>query len=372
MRGAELCFAVFLLCMATVAQHASQPELAVQHPAQHKHTLGTAQGGELASPSNFRGFQLWNENNKLHVKTLSKLSPACRASMTQRIHCHAKTRSLQRQWARWRKGSGLENNTLSDLVCDSGCGESLAAWVRSVERDCATLEERMLFLTLRGGQLWAGWNETCLRDAGTGRYCGDVINNFTTPFLDELPVEELCSFCNVQWHRVMQTSPYSLYDRNYKSYLEHINRACDLNLPTAIPKLVLSEDPHIERDPYCATLLSYTTSPGDTCDSIAAQFQVSSAAVRAASWPLIDCFAIPEGTRLCTPFRCRTYTLRYGDTCDSIEREFNLEPSWFGVSAIRAFNPWVNEDCSNLHEASDALFGHVICVGPTGQSVLDA
>ncbi|RAH64380.1 LysM peptidoglycan-binding domain-containing protein [Aspergillus aculeatinus CBS 121060] len=259
---------------------------------------------------------------------------------------------------------------LSDLICDSGCGESLATWFLSVERDCATLEEKMLFPTLRGGQLWAGWNETCLRDEGTGRYCGDVINGFSKSFIDEMPIEELCSFCNVQWHRVVQTSPFSLYDKNYKSRLEHINRACDLNLPTAIPKLVLSEDPHIERDPYCATLLSYTTSPGDTCDSIAAQFQVASAAVRAVSWPLIDCFAIPEGTRLCTPLRCKTHTLRDGDTCDSIERELDLKP-WLGVSAIRAYNPWVNQDCSNLHEASDALFGHVICVGPTGQSILD-
>ncbi|PYI31333.1 hypothetical protein BP00DRAFT_177404 [Aspergillus indologenus CBS 114.80] len=372
MKGADILFTSMLLCDATVAQVARQPDVAAQYFSQQQQTLGTSGGGDTSSSFNFRGFQLWSENNKSHIRMLSKLSPACRASVTQKIHCHPETRSLQRQWARWKQGPGLGNDKLSDLVCDSGCGGSIAAWFQSVERDCATLEERMLFPTLRGGQLWAGWNETCLRDARTGRYCGDVINNFTTPFIDETPVQELCSFCNVQWHRVMLTSPYSLYDRNYKSYLEHVNRACDLNLPTAIPKLVLSEDPHIKRDPYCATLLSYTTSPGDTCDSIAAQFQVSSAAVRAVSWPLIDCFAIPEGTRLCTPFRCRTYTLRYGDTCDSIEREFNLEPSWFGVSAIRAFNPWVNEDCSNLHEASDALFGHVICVGPTGQSVLDA
>ncbi|RAK82201.1 LysM peptidoglycan-binding domain-containing protein [Aspergillus fijiensis CBS 313.89] len=370
MGGADILLTWMLLCSATVAQVARGPDVAAQYFAQQQRTLGTSQGDDTSSSSNFRGFQLWSENNKLHARTLSKLSPSCRASMTQKIHCHAKTRSLQRQWARWQQGPGLGNDTLSDLVCDSGCGESLATWFLDVERDCATLEERMLFPTLRGGQLWAGWNETCLRDEGTGRYCGDVINGLSKSLIDEMPTEELCSFCNVQWHRVMQTSPFSFYDKNYKSRLEHINRACDLNLPTAIPKLVLSEDPHIDRDPYCATLLSYTTSPGDTCDSIAAQFQVASAAVRAVSWPLIDCFAIPEGMRLCTPFRCKTHTLRDGDTCDSIERELDLKP-WLGVSAIRAYNHWVNQDCSNLHEASDALFGHVICVGPTGQSILD-
>ncbi|KAJ5461805.1 uncharacterized protein N7458_003357 [Penicillium daleae] len=136
----------------------------------------------------------------------------------------------------------------------------------------------------------------------------------------------------------MQTSPYSLYDKNYKSNLEHINSACNLTLPTAIPNLILSETPHIERDPYCATLLSYTTTAGDTYNSIAAQFKVSSAAVRAVNWPTIDCFAIPECTRLCIPFGCETYTLKDRDTCDSIEQELELKP-WLRLSAIQEYNP---------------------------------
>ncbi|KAJ6002217.1 hypothetical protein N7499_001918 [Penicillium canescens] len=199
----------------------------------------------------------------------------------------------------------------------------------------------------------------------------DVIDDFTTSLIDDMPIEELCSFCNVQWHQMMQTSPYSRYDNNYKSNLEHINSACNLAIPTAIPNLTLFENPHVERDPYCATHLSYTTSAGDTCNGIAAQFKVASAAVRAVNWPPIDCFAIPEGKRLCIPFGCKTYTLKDGDTCDSIERELDLKP-WWRLSAIREYNPWVNRDCSNLHEVSNALYGRVICVGPTGLSVLDA
>jgi hypothetical protein len=198
----------------------------------------------------------------------------------------------------------------------------------------------------------------------------DVIDGFTTSSIHEISVKELCSFCNVQWHQMMQKSPYSLYNKNYKSNLEYINSACGLTFPTAIPNLKIFESPHIERSPYCATHLLYTTSAGDTCNSIATQFKVASAAIRAVNWPPIDCFTIPEGTRLCIPFRCKTYTLKKGDTCDSIERELDLKP-WLRLPAIREYNRWVNEDCSNLHEASDALFGPVICVGPTGQSVLD-
>lgn len=396
MRGADILFASILLCGATVAQIARQPEHAIHHPYEHQHTLGTSAAHETNSPLDFRGFQLWSETDKLDAKTLSKVSAACRASMTRRIHCHEKTRSLRVRFG-WRFGRqrrrlGLGSDALSDLFCDSGCGESIAAWFQSVERDCATLEERILFPAQRGGQLWAGWNETCLRDEGSERYCGgrcsfspsvsssigmlltctvcaDVIDDFTTSFIDEMPVEELCSFCHVQWHQMMQTSPYSLYDKNYKSNLQRINSACDLTLPTTIPKLTLFENPPIEWDSYCTTHLSYTTSAGDTCDGIAAQFRVAAAAVRAVNWPLIDCFAIPKGTKLCIPWTCKTYTLKDGDTCDSIERELDLKP-WLRLSAIRQYNPWVNEDCSNLHKASDALYGRVICVGPT-QSILD-
>ncbi|GAQ11747.1 hypothetical protein ALT_9068 [Aspergillus lentulus] len=396
MRGPDILSASILLCGATAVQIARQPELTVHYPYQHQHTLGTSNENDTNSAPDFPGFQLWSETDKLDAKTLSKLSPACRASMTQRIYCHKKTRSLQRLGRR-RWGLGLGSDALSDLVCASGCGESIAAWFKGVERDCATLEERILFPAQRGGQLWAAWNETCLKDEETERYCGgkfffspsvangvgmvltyiiwaDVMDDFTTSFIfmNQMPVEELCSFCNVQWHQMMQTSPYSLYDRNYKSNLERINSACNLTLPTAIPNLMLFENPYIKWDRYCpGTHLSYTTSAGDTCNSIAAQFNVSSAAVRSVNWPPIDCFAIPEGTRLCIPFGCKTYTLKDGDTCESIERQLDLKP-WWRLSAIREYNRWVNEDCSNLHEVSDTLYGHVICVGPTGKSILDA
>ncbi|CAI7631551.1 unnamed protein product [Penicillium pancosmium] len=285
------------------------------------------------------------------------------------------TRSLGQRYARERWGLGLRNDTLSDLVCDSGCGQSIASYFEGVERDCTALEERILIPARKGGQLWAGWNETCLRDEKTDRYYGDVIDGFTISSTHGGPIEEICSFCNVQRSQMKQTSPYSLYERRDQSNLEHINYVCNLNLPTAVPNLIVSESPHIERTWYfgtrhCASSLLYTTSAGDTCNSIATQFNVASALVKSMNWQPIDCFAIPEGTKVCIPFRCKTYTLKDGDTCDSIERELDLKP-WLLLSAIREYNRWVNEDCSNLHEASDALFGHVICVGPTGDLALE-
>lgn len=169
MRGVDILSAsILLLCGATVAQLATQPEID-DYPDQYQHSLGT-------SDTNLPGFQLWSENNRKHSKTLAKLSPACRASMTQRIHCLEKTRSPKprRPSIPLRWDMGLGNDTLTDLVCESGCGESIAAWFEGVERDCATFEERMLFPTQRGGKLWARWNEICFlnEDEGTGKYCG--------------------------------------------------------------------------------------------------------------------------------------------------------------------------------------------------------
>lgn len=174
MRGAGILCASVMLCGATFAQLARQPELAVHYPDQHRHKLETSVD-ETSSPPDFRGFQLWRESHNFDAKTLAKLSPACRTSMTQRIHCHKKTRSLGQRYARERWGLGLRNDTLSDLVCHSGCGESIATYFEGVERDCTALVERILIPAKRGGQLWAGWNETCLRDEKTERYCGGRI-----------------------------------------------------------------------------------------------------------------------------------------------------------------------------------------------------
>lgn len=149
----------------------------------------------------------------------------------------------------------------------------------------------------------------------------DVIDGFTTPFINvyEKTAKELCSFCNVQWYQMMQSSPYSDYSRGYESLFEHVNSVCGLNLPTAIFNRILFENPYVEWDRYCSTGLLYKTSAGDTCNSIAAQFKVASAAIRSAFFSPIDCFAIPAGKSLCIPRKCDTYTLKDGDTCESIE-----------------------------------------------------
>ncbi|KAL2811038.1 pectate lyase superfamily protein-domain-containing protein [Aspergillus granulosus] len=321
--------------------------------------LGWFREGKLIGERNFTGFHMYEESTDSHF--LSEFTSVCRTSMTQRIDCHDETYLLQgRSW----KG-GLGNDTLSDLVCSPGCEASIASWFNGVAGNCATEKERALIPTRLGGQLWAGWNETCLKDPDTDRYCGDVIADFTqVSMIEELPTSELCSFCNVRRYQMMQSTSYSVYDKYYQSDLEYINEACGLSLPTEMPDPLMALDDPYENDiGFCASDITYTAKFGDTCDTIAKLFKVSSAALFMGNLNLLECSSIPEGTKLCIPFSCEViHVLENGDTCKSIEEGLGIEDA--NGATIRKYNPWLTYDCANLHESSDVAYGHVLCAFP--------
>ncbi|KAL4795045.1 hypothetical protein BDV19DRAFT_389702 [Aspergillus venezuelensis] len=296
--------------------------------------LGWFREGEMIGKRNFIGFALYGD--EIDAAYLSKFSTSCRTSMTQSIDCHDETYLLQGQI--WR--GGLDNDTLSDLICDHVCEASSSSWFGGFVRNCNMEKERELIPTRLGGQLWAGWNETCLKDPETDRYCGDIIDDFTV------------------------STPYSIYDKSYQSDLKYINEACGLSIPTAIQDpLMAIDDPYDATNDFCASDTTYTTQAGDTCDSIALQFNVASASLFMGNVNLLNCFSIPEGTPLCIPFACDgVYTLQEGDTCTSIEKDLGM--TYSHGATIRQYNPWINYDCSNLHEASDIVYGHVLCAVP--------
>jgi hypothetical protein len=193
----------------------------------------------------------------------------------------------------------------------------------------------------------------------------DIIDDFTlVDFLEEMPHSELCSFCNVRRYQMMQSTSYSVYDSKYQTEFEYINQACGLSLPTDIPEpLMVIDDPYEDTDEFCASDILYITQVGDTCDKIATEFKVASAALYMGNVNLRDCFSIPVGTKLCMPFSCEgIYTLKEGDTCISIEEELGIKNA-LGAT-IRRYNPWLDYDCLNLHEASDVAYGHVLCSVP--------
>ncbi|KAA8650192.1 uncharacterized protein ATNIH1004_002873 [Aspergillus tanneri] len=319
--------------------------------------LGWFREAKVIGQRNFTGFYMYEDEHDADF--LNLFGQTCQTSLTQRIDCHDDTYLLRDSWR-----GGLDNNTLTDLICDTGCETSIASWFHGVTNNCAEAEEKEQAPSLRGGRLWAAWNETCQKDPTTDTYCGDVIDKFTpVSSIEEMPSNEICSFCYVKRYEMMQSTPYSIYDELYEADLKYINKACGLSVPTDIPDPLLPfKDPYKETNDFCASDVTYTTVAGDTCDSIATKHKVASASLFMGNVNLKDCTSIPEGTELCIPFSCDIYTLQKDDTCVSIEKGLGLE--YASGESIRKYNPWLDLDCSNLQVVSDSAYGHVLCVFP--------
>lgn len=65
----------------------------------------------------------------------------------------------------------LDNATLADFVCYAGCQQSLVNWFFNVDESCSGFNISSQLPTVLGGRMWAGVNETCLKDFETGEYC---------------------------------------------------------------------------------------------------------------------------------------------------------------------------------------------------------
>lgn len=159
----------------------------------------------------------------------------------------------------------------------------------------------------------------------------------------------------------MQRSSYSFFDESFQSQLKVVNEQCGLNAPTDLPPS-LDAPPNFLPDPICSSNRTHTTLTGDTCDSIALKYNISSAAlVMANNRQLMKCDGLAAGTDLCLPVSCAaTYLLKGSDTCHSIESTITYRPG-----SVRRYNPWVDWDCSNLQRTTEA-WGRVICLASQG------
>lgn len=165
---------------------------------------------------------------------------------------------------------------------------------------------------------------------------------------------------------MMQRTPFSIFDQRYKRRLEHIQKKCGLSGSTDIPSLPTSPEP-AKPEPFCPSGKTVKTTKSETCDSIAEEHQLSSAALYMNNQPAIeDCSHVPGGTKLCLPPSCKkTYVLQREDTGRDLEVMFYDESRGirFG-SLLRTYNPWISPDHSNLYNGS-AIYGCVPCLAPT-------
>ncbi|OBS26191.1 hypothetical protein FPOA_00132 [Fusarium poae] len=310
---------------------------------------------EVSGKRVFPGFQVYQADDVLEFE----VSSACQTALTRRVLCDSQVD----EFAERRYRGALESRNRTDSVCDAGCGESLRSWYEAVVTACKgyTLDEAVPMLL--GGNMWAGYNETCLKN-DAGDYCNDVISKFTrVSDYKKMPSKEMCSTCYVKRMAMMQSSSYSIFDEYYKEKLEYIYSKCGLKGPTDIPPSLIPEPEDTSLD--CGTDEWYTTSGKETCNSIALKHGVSSASLFTANqYRLPNCnvgATIEPGTKLCMPPVChRTYTLRSEEDCDTIETNSRNQ---LREGDVQLYNPWVGFDCVNL-QSFTAVYGTILCLGP--------
>jgi hypothetical protein len=166
----------------------------------------------------------------------------------------------------------------------------------------------------------------------------EIIDKFSlVDSYQDMPQSELCSYCYIEKYRVMQSSVYSVYqrDRFYRNRVWHTYATCPgASGPTAIRPLPIAQPP---KEPLsCFTDSIYTAKAGDTCDSIAQRHSVSSAFLQMGNPD--NCTDVTPGLDLCIPPTCDTlYILQANDTCLSIEIKQNRD-----LGTVKKYNSWID------------------------------
>jgi hypothetical protein len=132
----------------------------VHHAAGHQHLIHDA----LAQPK-FEGYKVWTAES-LDGMNLG-LPSTCTTALTETIRCDGHTETFISH----RLFGSPSDQSVTDSICDTSCGQSLKAWFDGVSLACDGYTISNALPTLRGGWIWAGYNSTCLKDAITGEYC---------------------------------------------------------------------------------------------------------------------------------------------------------------------------------------------------------
>lgn len=122
----------------------------------------------------FPGFTLYNST--IDEDGLDGLPEVCKTALTATIKCDL----YVSRFRELRYRGVLESSNLTDSVCDASCGESLKSWFNTVTTSCNGYQVNGAIPDRAGGIVWAGWNETCLVDPSTGRYCNGTYSYHPT------------------------------------------------------------------------------------------------------------------------------------------------------------------------------------------------
>jgi hypothetical protein len=94
--------------------------------------------------------------------------------------------------------------------------------------------------------------------------------------------------------------------------------------------------------PSCSS--PYLVQSGDTCDSIALAYNVSTFSIITAGSLSPDCGNLQACSSLCLPSSCNLYRVQYDDTCESI---LAANTNVTGTNLL-SWNPNINVLCTNI------------------------
>ncbi|KAK1994860.1 hypothetical protein LX36DRAFT_692917 [Colletotrichum falcatum] len=285
------------------------------------------------------------------------LDATCLQVLKQTINCEETVADLgQREY----HGS-LETIELTDAVCTPSCKSALTVARRRIQGACAKTPELLPGMTILSqiDSVVAGWEETCLKDEASGKYCNDIIESWEeVEEMEDMPQEELCSYCYGAKLRLMQKSEYSAYDEYYAAMLEYVNKECGIDSDTTPIKPPVQNNG--TQPGTCFSGKTIVAKEGDSCDSIAIANSISSASLYYINANLPDCKSIEAGSELCLPETCTTHPVKEGESC--VEIGVDAGTSWMNLID---WNLMLDARCSNLWN-SEPFWGHVICVSAPG------
>jgi hypothetical protein len=173
------------------------------------------------------------------------LTSVCEQVLYQTINCDNFTQTLNEP----KYHSSLNNTALTASVCATSCGTALATARRRISGACVSTPDIIPGYPVLAliDKIYTGWNETCLKDNGSSRYCNgkffiicaraflltraDIIDSWTpVETLEAMPKTQLCSYCYGAKLRLMRSSPYSGYNELYAVMLEYVNKSRSYNI----------------------------------------------------------------------------------------------------------------------------------------------
>ncbi|KLP22462.1 uncharacterized protein LW94_14568 [Fusarium fujikuroi] len=185
------------------------------------------------------------------------ISKACEKVLIAEVECDEYIRELTDPNS--FRGETDEDMEMAPTICNKKCSGSFQSWYQKLNKECA--EEDFLselyppnYFLFGGNVTSSGWNQTCAKDPKTGRYCGEILDEFPDIGDDEeMPLEELCHPCYVKlidmrsnsWAWPTPTDPAGDYwNKQLKLVKEKCNASGGLKEESSSKEETTSVTPH--------------------------------------------------------------------------------------------------------------------------------